>query len=104
MWSRGAGWSSRPGSLESGEEWDGYAISENACTRFGYVCPSGEQTATTPTSSWGAPQKIIAFNGDLFFIFLNMIAYKAGGTGTLTDLYARVDTDQFTDAGTGRCG
>ena len=98
MWSRGAGWSSRPGSLESGEEWDGYAISENACTRFGYVCPSGEQTATTPTSSWGAPQKIIAFNGDLFFIFLNMIAYKAGGTGTLTDLYARVDTDQFTDA------
>jgi hypothetical protein len=97
MFPRGAGWSSRPGTLELGDEWDGFAESENACTRFGYVCPSGEQTETTPTAAWGAPQKILTFNGDLFFIFLNHIAYKASGTGVLTSLYSN-SGDSFTDA------
>lgn len=97
MFSRGAGWSSRPGPLEVGEEWDGYAESENACLRFGYVCPSGEQAAVAVTAAWGQPRKLISFNGDLFFIFENRIAYLDGGAGALIDLYA-LSGDLFTDA------
>lgn len=97
MWSRGAGWSSRPGGFEQGEEWDGLAESENACYRFGYICPAGEQTDVSVTSTWGAPKKLIAFNNDLWCIFENRIAYLDGGTGPLIDYYSNAG-DLFTDA------
>ena len=97
MWSRGAGWSSRPGGLDTSEEWDGLAESENACYRFGYICPSGEQTAISVTAAWGAPKKLISFNGDLWVIFDSRIAYFADGTGSLTDYYNN-SGDHFTDA------
>lgn len=98
MFSRGAGFSNRPPGQDASEEWDGYAESENACLRFGYICPSGEQTAVSVTAAWGAPKKLITFNGDLWCIFLNRIAYIDGGTGSLTDYYAATGTDSFTDA------
>lgn len=97
MFSRGAGFSNRPPGQDASEEWDGYAESENACLRFGYICPSGEQTAVSVTSGWGAPKKLISFNGDLWCIFLNRIAYIDGGTGSLTDYYSN-SGDTFTDA------
>jgi hypothetical protein len=95
---RGAGFSRKPSGYSEIVEWDGFAESSDCCTRFGYAIPSGEQTASTPTAAWGKIQKILGYNGDLFFIFLNVIAYKSGGTGALTSLYARLDTDTFTDA------
>lgn len=94
---RGAGFSRKPSGYGDVVEWTGFAESENACTRFGYVIPSGEQTSTTVTTTWGACNKIISFNGDLFFIFDNMIAYKSGGTGSLTFLYFN-SGDLFKDA------
>ena len=94
---RGAGWSSRPGGLDTSEEWDGLAESENACYRFGYICPSGEQTAISVTAAWGSPKKLISFNGDLWVIFDSRIAYFADGTGALTDYYNN-SGDHFTDA------
>lgn len=97
MFSRGAGWSNRPPGLDDAAQWDGYAESENACLRFGYICPSGEQTAVSVTSSWGAPRKLISFNGDLWCIFENRVAYVDGGTGSLTDYYNN-SGDSFTDA------
>ncbi len=97
MFSRGAGFSNRPPGQDASEEWDGYAESENACLRFGYICPSGEQAAVSVTSGWGAPKKLISFNGDLWCIFLNRIAYIDGGTGSLTDYYSN-SGDTFTDA------
>jgi hypothetical protein len=95
---RGAGYSRKPTGYGETTEWDGFAESRDMCLRFGYGIPSGEQTASTPTAAWGKIQKILGFNGDLFFIFLTVIAYKSGGTGALTSLYARLDTDTFTDA------
>lgn len=97
MFPKGAGWSSRPGALEQGIEWDAFAESVNACSRFGYVCPSGEQTAVSVTAGWGVCNKIIAFNGDLFFIFLNRIVYLVNGTGAFVDLYNNAG-DTFNDA------
>lgn len=97
MFPRGAGWSSRPGALEDGESWDGIAESENACTRFGYICPSGEQTSTSISGAWGRVASMIRYNGDLFIIFASMIAFVPGGTGSVTNLYAEPG-DTFTGA------
>lgn len=97
MFPRGAGWSSRPGTLEAGTEWDGFSEAENACARFGYVCPSGEQTTITVTTAWGACNKLLSFNDDLFCIFQNRIAYFDNGSGAIVDLYT-LSGDTFHDA------
>lgn len=97
MFPRGGGWSSRPGALEAGVEWDAFAEAENACVRFGFICPSGEQTTVSVTAGWGTCHKIVPFNDDLFFIFENRIAYMNAGVAPLIDLYA-LSGDTFHDA------
>lgn len=96
---RGAGYSRRPFGLDESSDWNAYAEGENVCTRFGYVIPSGEQTVVSADLAWGQPVKMLTFGGDVWVVFQNRLAYIENGTASsLTDYYAPVGSDQFTDA------
>lgn len=99
MFPRGGGWSQRPGDEEAGEVWDGAAEGQDACFRFGYVCPSGQQFTINVDPTWGGIQKLIGFNGDLWVICLKRIGFIPLGTGGITDYYHNSvgGDDQFTD-------
>lgn len=95
----GAGWTSRPGAMQQGVEWPGYADGRNICTRFGSIMPAGAHTDLAPSAAWGQPTQIITFNGDVFIVFQNRVAYVPDGTGILTELTAtNISGDSFTNA------
>jgi hypothetical protein len=94
---RGAGFAHRSVYTDNATEWDGFAESENVCTRFGSVVLAGEQTPVGVPAGWGPLVKLIGYRHDLFVICETTIGYLPGGTGALSALYSLAG-DTFTDA------